>query len=316
MKNIPGRKPVKSIYKESLFQPSGTDLKAPLFNVDRVQELMDGAIDIHIHSGPDAYAARVADELQLSIEACQAGMAAVVFKCHAVPTQRSVTLLQGVVNKWAEEHNRRKTDLFGGVVLNYAVGGLNPEAVFANARLGGKYVWLPSLDSAYHRREIGMREGIEVLDENDNVVPALKEIFTLIAQTDMVLGICHQTTKEKFILIDEAKKAGVKKIEVIHPLHPSYSMSIEELRMVTEKGAYIGLYSWSLAPPMFNADWNLQALKEIDPAYFVAGTDVGLFQEDRPVESMRRFITWMLVVDIPDKVVGRIVKINAKELLY
>jgi hypothetical protein len=30
--------------------------------------------------------------------------------------------------------------------INHAVGGLNPDAVVASYRLGGKYVWLPSLD--------------------------------------------------------------------------------------------------------------------------------------------------------------------------
>jgi hypothetical protein len=50
--------------------------------------------------------------------------------------------------------------------------------------------------------------------------------------------------------------------------------------------------------------------------YLVAGTDVGFFIEDKPVEAMRRFITWMLVSGIPDKTVERIVKLNARELLY
>ena len=178
---------LKDVYKPSLFQPSGTPLKATIFDMNRVWRIMDGAIDIHIHPGPEAYAVRMATELEMAFQACEAGMAAVVFKCHSVPTSRSAAFIQEVVNQWAKEHGKHKTDMFGGVVLNYAVGGLNPEAVVVNARLGGKYVWLPSLDSAYHHQGMGSTGGIEVLDENDNVVPPLKEIFSLMAQTDMVL---------------------------------------------------------------------------------------------------------------------------------
>lgn len=307
---------LKDVYKPSLFQPSGTSVKSTLFDMDRVWRIMDGAIDTHVHPGPEAYATRMYSEREMAYQACDAGMAAMVFKCHSVPTSRSTKFIQVGLDQWAKEHGKHKTDLFGGVVLNYAVGGLNPEAVVVNARLGGKYVWLPSLDSAYHHQGMGSPGGIEVLDENDNAVPPLKEIFSLIAQTDMVLGICHQTTKERFILIDEAKKAGVKKIEIIHPTFQIYKMSIEELKMVAEKGAYIGLYCWSLAAPLFDEDLTLRTIKEVGPERLVAGTDCGMFVEDSPAEAMRRFITWMLYSGIPDETVERIVKINARELLY
>ena len=311
-----GEEKVKQVYKPGLFQPSGVK-GASLFDMDRVWKLMDGAIDVHVHSGPEAYTTRVADELQMSIEACEAGMAAVVFKCHSVPTNRSVKLLQRVVDQYAEEFGKGKTDLFGGVVLNYAMGGLNPEAVVVNERYGGKYVWLPNLDASYHRKGMGIPGGIEVLDENDNVVPPLKEIFSLIADSDdTVLGICHQSTRERFILIDEARKAGVKKIEVVHPLFEVFKMTFDEIKMLAEKKVYIGLYCWSLAEPLFDADLTLRTINEIGPDYLVAGTDCGIFIEDRPVEAMRRFITWMLFSGVPDEIVERIVKLNARELLY
>jgi predicted metal-dependent TIM-barrel fold hydrolase len=306
---------LQGIYKPGLFQPSGTK-RTPLFDMDRVWSLLDGAIDIHVHSGPEAYTTRVADELQMSIEACEVGMAAVVYKCHAVPTSRSTNLLQTVVNRYAVEHNKGKVDLFGGVVLNYAVGGLNPEAVVVNDVLGGKYVWLPTLDASYHHQGMDMSGGIEVLNENGEVVAPLKEIFGLIAESDMVLGICHQSTKERFLIIDEAQRIGVKKIEVIHPLFEIYKMTIDELKELVARKVYIGFYCWSLTEALFDAELALRTINEVGSDYLVAGTDVGFFIEDRPVEAMRRFVTWMLVSGIPDKTVERIVKLNARELLY
>lgn len=310
-------KKLKDVYKEGvLFQPPGTSVKAPLFDMDRVWKIMDGAIDIHVHPGPEAYATRMYTELEMAYQACDVGMAAMVFKCHSVATSRCTKFIQVGLDQWAKEHGKHKTDLFGGVVLNYAVGGLNPEAVVVNARLGGKYVWLPSLDSAYHHEGMGATGGIEVLDENDNVVPPLKEIFSIIAETDMVLGLCHQTTKERFILIDEANKMGVRRIEIVHPNFQIYKMSVDELKMAAEKGAYLGLYCWSLAPPLFDEELTLRAIKEVDTSHIVIGTDNGMFNEDSPVEGMRKYITWMLLSGIPDKTVKRMVQANARELLY
>ena len=60
----------------------------PLFDMSRVNRLMEGAIDVHIHSGPDAWATRPLDDIEVAIQACDAGMAAVVYKCHSGSTAR------------------------------------------------------------------------------------------------------------------------------------------------------------------------------------------------------------------------------------
>lgn len=309
---------MKGMYGEKLFQAAGSRIRAPLFDYDRVLKLLEGAIDVHIHSGPDAYATRSGDELEFAIQACQAGMKAVVFKCHSEPSSRSVHIVQKVVNQWADEHNRKRIDVFGGVVLNYSVGGLNPEAVVVSARLGGKYVWTPNLDASHHRKVTGQSGGIDVIDERKNVVPELKEIFSLIAETDMVLGLCHQNTEERLLMIDEAKRAGIERIELVHPLLAINKMTIEEIKIAVDKGGvYAGLYCWSLRPPMFEGwDEVKELLRVVGPEHIVVGTDVGMFVEVIPVEAMRSFIAEMLVRDVPDKDMERILKTSPIELLY
>lgn len=305
----------KTENKRPPFASGGSPSKAALFDMDRVWRIMDGAIDVHCHSGPEAYAARSATELQMSIRACEAGLGAVVYKCHSTPSTRSAGLIQNVVNQWATEHGKRKTDVFGGVVLNSAVGGLNPEAVIVNARLDGKYVWLPTLDSVPDREWAGLSGGVALFDANGQVVKPLREIFDLISQTEMVLGLCHQKGKEQLILLDEAKKAGIRRIELVHPTYSIYKMSIDEMRSAVEKGAYLGIYSFSLNPN-FDAALILRVIKEIGPERLVMGSDCGMFTGDAPVDGMRRLITWMLHSGIPDSAVERIAKSNARELLY
>jgi hypothetical protein len=297
-------------------KPGQSRISAPRFDLDRVWKLIDGAIDVHVHSGPDAYMPAPFDELELAIQACQAGMRAIAFKCHSMSSARSTYLVQKMVNKWAEEHNRRKIDVFGGVVLNYCVGGLNPEAVNVCYRVGGRFVWLPNLDASFHRRVMGTPGGIEVLDENDQIVPELREIFAMIAEVDMILSLGHQSTKERFILIDEAKKAGIKRIEVIHPNQVTNKMTVEQMKIAADKGAYIGYYSSNFRPLQWSWDEFMQLYKTVGSDRIIAATDCGIFMSPSPLEALRLYITGMLARDISDKEVEKMVKTNPANLLY
>jgi len=310
------RKDSKLRYSYGVIPPGYSSMTAPLFDMDSVWKLLDGAIDDHIHSEPDAYNTRVFDELELSIQACQVGMKAVVFKCHSMPSARSTNIVQRVVNKWADEHRKRRIDVFGGVVLNYNVGGLNPEAVSVSYRIGGKLVWLPNMDASFHHKVMGTSGGIDVLDENDRIVPPLREIIAMIAEGDMVLSICHQSTKERFILIDEAKRMGVKRIEICHPNEVTAKMTVEQMKIAANKGAYISFHCTSFRPLQWSWDEFVQATKIVGCDRIIAATDCGHFASPTPVEAMRLFIVGMIMQGITEKDIEKMVKNNPSTLIY
>jgi hypothetical protein len=299
-----------------LIQPSHSRLISPPFDIERVWNLMDGAIDLHIHGGPDAYNARVYDEFEMATQACQVGMKAIVFKCQSTPSARSTYFLQKQVNQWAEEHNKKKLDIFGGVVLNYSVGGLNPEAVRVSHRIGGKFIWLPNIDASFHHKVMGTPGGIEVLDENDRVLPPLREILAMIAEGDMVLSLCHQSTKERFIIIDEAKKLGVRRIEICHPNQITAKMTLEQMKVAAEKGAFLSFSCAGFFPSQWCWDELMQATKVVGYDRLITSTDCGNVEFPSPLEAMRLLITGMLKRGIADKDVARIVKDNPSALLY
>ena len=225
-------------------------------------------------------------------------------------------LAQTVIDNWAKENNRTSTRTLGGVILNNAVGGLNPYAVETSAKIGGKFVWTPSNDSWWHRKLTGHGGGIEVLDEHDRVLPALEEIFRIASAYDLVLGICHQNTKERLIMIDAANEAGVKRIVLIHPQQPVNKMTIEQMKMAAAKGAYMGIYCCDFHPPFFDWDETLQIIKELGPDSIVLGTDLGNFKWPPPVESFRRYLALLLYQGVPDKDVEKMAKINAQNLIF
>ncbi len=108
-------------------------MKGPLIDVT-------GAVDMHCHPHPDLFP-RLADDLEVVQHAGQVGLRAVMIKCHSEPT---------VSRAYLAEKISPGVQVFGGIVLNRSVGGINPAAAEAALRLGAKEVWMPTVDARYH----------------------------------------------------------------------------------------------------------------------------------------------------------------------
>ena len=99
-----------------------------------------GVIDFHAHSAPDTVS-RSLNSFAVVRDARAAGMRALVLKNHFAPTaalaQLAMTEIGGI-------------EVYGGIVLNRAAGGLNSEAVRRMTQVEGhrgKIVWLPTFDA-------------------------------------------------------------------------------------------------------------------------------------------------------------------------
>src|SRR5690348_1916702 len=93
-----------------------------------------GLIDFHTHAAPDVFG-RAVDDDELASLAASRQMEAVVFKNHVTATSDRAYLVRKHVPG---------VKVFGGVVLNNGVGGLNPQAVEWMWRMQGGYgrvVW-------------------------------------------------------------------------------------------------------------------------------------------------------------------------------
>src|SRR3954462_12331328 len=78
-----------------------------------------GVIDMHVHSHPDVFG-RNMDDIDVAQLAKSRGMRGIVLKNHISETASRAALVMKVVPG---------IEVFGGVVLNNAVGGINPNAV-------------------------------------------------------------------------------------------------------------------------------------------------------------------------------------------
>lgn len=293
--------------------------RVKMITEDDVLELLQGAVDIHVHGAPDPEIDVGWDQLEITKKATDIGMGAVVFKAHTIPTSATVYYVQKTVDEYAKTVGKKAARAFGGVTLNYYQGGLNPDAVQMCADLGGKVVWLPSHSSAHHKRVMGEKGGIELLDKNDKPVPELYEIFKIIAENDMILDPCHAGTKQRFVIIREAKKLGVKKIVITHPNWNVTKATHEQMAEMGKMGAYIGLFMYGDVPNFNNPNCDpmemFEIIRKVGPEHIVLASDLGTVVNMPPWEGMKLFMRILLANGVGRKAIRKMCVENSSALL-
>lgn len=254
----------------------------------RARELVAEAYDTQVHVAPDVMRRRI-DDISLARRFAEVGLAGFVLKSHYVPTAERAEVVRAAVPG---------VDVLGALTLNGSVGGLNPVAVEIAGRQGARIVWLPTVDCVNQResharapegatppmwaklqddlaRQGIMAPAIAVLDGNGAVVPALREVLTLIARHDMVLATGHLSGTEIAAVVDAAVDLGVRHIVVTHPEFTSQQLPVDVQRHLAERGAlmercfttpYTGKVSWELL---------FDHIRRVGPEHSVLSSDLG-----------------------------------------
>jgi hypothetical protein len=297
---------------------------------DVVKSLMTGAIDLHLHATFEGKPRRQ-NMLEVARDAARAGMRAVVCKSKDACTAEAASLVRTLVDG---------VEVFGGVVLDSAVGGLNPHAVRASLSMGGRIVWMPSLDSAWTFQKVaqdlkggtkvyqrlidprGKGSGISILKgglSGSELLPEVTEIIDLIAEKQVILDTSHLSPRESLILVKQARAAGVKNILVTHVNSDLIAVTMDEQKELVRSGAYLmHTIAQCFPSPIRDAqplEKILAMIHEVGPAHCVLATDLGSFHYPPPVEGLRMFIAGMLMGGIKEKDVERMVKTNPAFLL-
>lgn len=199
---------------------------------------LTGLYDLHVHAAPCSEV-RSQDARAVLNDASAAGLAGVVFKSPHIDTAGLAAALD----------DGSGTRPFGGVVLNKAVGGINPYAVEATLTLQtvsgmkpGRIVWLPTRHSDDHIGKYGPAnlEPVTLWVEGTTQPRGeLLEVLDIIAAKDAVLATGHLGFPQVERLVPLAQGRGVSKILVTHAETGPVSLTIDEQRYLAERGVYI-----------------------------------------------------------------------------
>jgi hypothetical protein len=284
----------------------------------RPYELLRGAVDLHIHAGPDLFP-RELDESEVIAQAIEIGMKALVFKSHFTTNADRMYLLRKKFDEIA---------IFGSIVLNKSVGGVNPEAVFAALKLGAKRIEMPTVDSRLHIQTLGRTypwseiqlpktEGISILNSEGQVIREVGEVAELVAVNNAILCTGHLTVPEMHALIREARDSGVEKILVTHADLDVVSVPKEEQKKMAENGAFI---EHSFTPCMhlrqrLDPRKIVEAIRFVGAEHCVMSSDMGQPVNPIPREGFRMFVKTMLHLGISQREVDLMIRENPSKLL-
>jgi len=290
-------------------------VKGPLIDVS-------GAIDMHCHPHPDLFP-RLADDLEVVQHANGMGLRAVVIKCHSEPT---------VSRAYLTEKMASGMRVFGGIVLNRSVGGINPAAAEAALRLGAKEVWMPTVDAAFHAEMHGGTgaydvqtsdqrgaggTGISVTDDEGNLRPETLGVLDLLASHGAILGTCHLSPKEILTLVTEARRRGVEKIVITHPFFKVPNLKLEELEELTRLGAYAEFGYCTISPMWRYADpvRVAEAVNAVGANHCLLVSDTGQRHNPMPAEALRIFAQSIWESGVSEEDINQLIRVNPAELL-
>lgn len=290
-----------------------------IFKDEAISELLQGLIDFHIHAGPESGSNRVYDDDQIALEASRQGLKAVVYKSHSIPSFVRAPLVKKCTDKWAQENGKKPVDVFGGVVLNYPEGGLNPAAVKVCIDLGGKLVWLPSIHASHYYTVMGRTGGIEVLDESGEVLPQLLEIIEMIRDSNLVLVLSHQSVYERFVIIKKARDMGLKKVVLSHPLGSVNRADPEQIAEMVKLGAYADVTYNTSFPNLYqrgDIKGTLRLFELIGFNRIVGGSECSQLGTSSPWAGMELFLRSLLMLGISRKDIRTMFDETPSRLLY
>jgi uncharacterized protein DUF6282 len=259
-----------------------------------------GLIDFHTHAAPDIFG-RSLDDDELATLAATRLMEAVVFKNHVTHTADRAFLVRKHVPG---------IKVFGGITLNHAVGGLNPQAVEWMWRMQGGYgrvVWFPTFDADNHvKRTRTGTGGIRVVDDRGQVLPAARAVLKIAAAQRLVVQTGHAAPEEALALIAAAREEGCERIVVTHAQFDVVGMSLEHMKKAAALGGKLELCALlMLAGPTSPLEFmhhtarvevadTAARIKAVGAEHFVLGTDLGQAGNPTPADGLQMLVAGLM----------------------
>jgi hypothetical protein len=289
---------------------------------------LDDAIDIHLHAGPELFK-RSGDAVDFARRAQEAGMAGLVFKAHHEGTMtRAYFAMQQVPG----------IRLWGGIVLNAFIGGINPVAVAAALQDGARIVWGPTMHSNHHVCHFGagtygipnlhlnpnlaLQDGITVLDAEGELVPEMRRIVELVGEHDATMATGHLSDPESRKVVEYCAEKGVRAL-ITHAFFLAQQPTF--LREMVELGALVEISAAGAGPVEsylkrnhgggMRLDVARDFIKEVGADRCVLSTDGGQDYNWPPDAMFQGFVNQLQAVGVPDDDLRHMITVMPRRIL-
>jgi len=285
-------------------------------------KVLNGAVDLHVHSGPSPFPRRL-NHVEASYDAARIGLRAILIKSHHHNTAMDILAME-------EQLKNAPTPAYGGVALNSEVGGVNPSAVAVAIQMGGRAVWGPTVSAAQHIRAHSHDDGFphpgDNLEEKEesiwaadgNVSAEAVRVTQLVAEAGIMLTGGHLDPESQKAFFATAKENGVKRM-LVH--HPDYIVNVSEtdIEELLGYGAFIehemSMYHPAVVAPGYPISQLVDWIHKIGPERTVINSDLGQNINPLPVDGYINVIQNLLDHGIAEKDIRQMICRNTAFLL-
>jgi hypothetical protein len=289
---------------------------------ERIDALLKGTVDIHVHSGPGMIPRKV-DHYEATRQCLDAGIRGLVLKDHHAMTAGAAYFINEYLMKG------QPVKAYGSICLNNAAGGLNPCVVDAAIKYGVKVVWFPTVSAENHiesHKDKEKKKGfpdtkekplpetpLKIIGADGTLLPQVSEICKLIARADVVLATGHLSVPEIKLLIDEAKLQGVNGILVDHPEF-TVNATVPEMVEFADKGAFIE-HTCVVSINDITTEYLVEMIKAVGAERTIISSDLGQTTQVYPVEGLKKVMKNLLDAGIKEDEVDLMFRKNPAALL-
>jgi Family of unknown function (DUF6282) len=273
---------------------------------------LEGRYDLHMHPAPSIQKRKFT-----ALESVRLGskekMGGLLFLDHTYNT----TMIASTINELGLH-----TKAFGVIMLNEAVGGLNPSVVEIALALGTTQIQMPTYSSRNHQAMYGDDQKIFpykkrvkpyfILDDQGRLLPEIEEILELIKGTNAHVGCGHLSVPEVDALVKRAREQGCRVLaNAVSTDMPNYPVDAQ--KRWADQGVFIehAYMAITEVPHVTVPVESIVAqIRTVGAERCVLGTDSGNMRLPDNVTALRNFVEKLMEAGITEHEIDRMTRVN------
>jgi len=178
-------------------------------------------------------------------------------------------------------------------------------------------VWMSTFDAENQVRVSKENRPFVSVSKNGELLPATKDVISVIAKRGLVLATGHVSALEGLMLLREAKRQGVQHMVVTHAMNAPIQMTVEQMQDAAAQGAFIEFVGGSmrLAAAPASVGRYAEAIRTLGPQFCILSSDLGQKGTPLPADGFAEFIAALQARGFTDAEIGRMTKQNPAALL-
>ena len=281
-------------------------------------------IDLHVHTGPEVFPRKFTVSKFIGEE--KGKIKGLALKNHFYPTMPLIK----------SENDQEDLIFIGSVTLNNYVGGLNPDAIYAAAKISERpiIVWFPTINADvflerskyeippewvggnFKSRLSSEVKSIKVVDGNGKITEETLKVLEAIKENNCILATGHISWQDAKILVETAYEIGIRKIIVTHPIYQYIDMPVEVQKELSKlEGVYIEQnYAMYLIDKIL-MEKIVDQINIVGPENCIMVSDMGQINNPSPSEALERFSESLIESGISEEEVRMMGEINPLKLI-